>query len=81
MRIPRDIHATQLVTALFKLGYQVTRQKGSHIRLTTYQDGEHHETIPAHNPIKLKTLNSILKSIAQHHNLTVDELLQKLDIR
>ena len=35
-----------LVKALRSFDYQVTRQKGSHIRISTVRDGEHHETIP-----------------------------------
>ncbi len=45
MRMPRDISAADLVKALGRLGYRVTRQKGSHIRLTTERDGEHHEVV------------------------------------
>jgi len=36
--------------------------------------------IPDHNPIKIKTLSSILKSVAAHHGLTVDELLEVLNL-
>jgi predicted RNA binding protein YcfA (HicA-like mRNA interferase family) len=32
MRIPRDVAAGDLVKALARFGYRVTRQKGSHIR-------------------------------------------------
>ncbi len=46
MRLPRDLSADELVTALKALGYQVTRQTGSHLRLTTRQHDEHHLTIP-----------------------------------
>jgi predicted RNA binding protein YcfA (HicA-like mRNA interferase family) len=80
MKIPRDMSAKDLVTGLSNLGYLATRQKGSHIRLTTQQNGEHHITIPAHNPLKIKTLNSILKSIAEHHHISMEELLHILDI-
>jgi predicted RNA binding protein YcfA (HicA-like mRNA interferase family) len=79
MKIPRDISSDKLISALKKMGYVVTRQKGSHIRIST-QDGEHHETIPKHNPIKVKTLHSILKSIANHHHLTIEELLRVIDL-
>jgi predicted RNA binding protein YcfA (HicA-like mRNA interferase family) len=41
----------------------VTRQTGSHIRLTT-TDEAHHITIPNHNPIKVGTPRSILRDIA-----------------
>lgn len=65
---------------LRKLDYVITRQKGSHVRLTTQRHGEHHETIPAHAPLKIGTLSSLLHSIAAHHHLTVEELLQVLDL-
>lgn len=69
-----------LQRALTALGYEVTRRRGSHARITTQVNGEHHEVIPAHNSIKVKTLSSILKSVATHHGLTVDEVLDLLDL-
>ncbi len=80
MKLPRDVDAQKLVAALRVLGYTVTRQKGSHIRVTTQQNGENHEVIPHHHPIKTGTLAGILKRISSHHGLTVNELLQKLDL-
>jgi predicted RNA binding protein YcfA (HicA-like mRNA interferase family) len=80
MRIPRDIDGPQLVKALGVLGYEATRQKGSHIRVTTQRDGENHEVIPSHDPIKTGTLASILKHIAAHHRMTAEELLRMLDL-
>ena len=62
------------------MGYRATRQRGSHVRVTTETNGEHHEVIPHHNPIKTKTLSSILKSIADHHELSLRELLEILDL-
>ena len=69
MRLPRDIDGPRLVKALSVLGYEATRQKGSHIRVTTQRDGENHEVIPWHHPIKVGTLSSTLKRIAAHHDL------------
>ena len=80
MKLPRDIDGRQLAKALNALGYEVTRQSGSHIRVTTQRDGENHEVIPSHNPIKIGTLSSILKHIASHHSLSVEELLKLLGI-
>jgi predicted RNA binding protein YcfA (HicA-like mRNA interferase family) len=45
MRIPRDLSGADLVKRLGRLGYQVTRQTGSHIRLTSRAHGEHHVSI------------------------------------
>jgi predicted RNA binding protein YcfA (HicA-like mRNA interferase family) len=52
MRLPRDLTGADLAQVLKQLGYQTVRQTGSHIRLTTQQNGEHHITIPNHSPIK-----------------------------
>jgi len=80
MKLPRDVSGTDLIKALKKLGYVVTRQKGSHVRITTQLNGEHHETIPHHSPLKPGLLLVILKSIATHHELSVHELIEKIDL-
>jgi predicted RNA binding protein YcfA (HicA-like mRNA interferase family) len=80
MRLPRDIDGPRLVKALSVLGYDATRQKGSHIRVTTQRDGENHEVVPYHDPIKTGTLASILKRIGAHHRMSVDDLLKLLDL-
>jgi hypothetical protein len=48
------------------------------MRLTTRQGGEHHVTIPDHSPLRVGTLNAILKDVAQHLGLERDELLAEL---
>lgn len=78
MRIPRDLTGKGLIAALAKLGYQVTRQSGSHIRLTTQVKGTHHLTIPDHRPLKVGTLSAILRDVAQHHQLSREELVALL---
>lgn len=80
MKLPRDVDGPRRVKALAVLGYEATRQKGSHIRVTTQRDGENHEVVPYHHPIKAGTLSSILKHIAAHHGMSVDELLETLDL-
>lgn len=78
MRLPRDISGDDLVKALRVLGYSVTRQTGSHIRLTTHQRGEHHVTIPNHSPLRLGTLAAVLADVAHHFEVTREELLTQL---
>ena len=34
MKLPRDISGVELAKALERLGYRITRQTGSHLRLT-----------------------------------------------
>jgi predicted RNA binding protein YcfA (HicA-like mRNA interferase family) len=78
MKLPRDINASSLIKELKTLGYEVTRQVGSHIRVTTFQNGEHHVTIPNHNPIKIGTLSSILNEVANHFNTTKDDIVRRI---
>ena len=78
MRIPRDLAGSDLARALSSLGYEVTRQTGSHMRLTTYQRGVHHITIPKHDALRLGTLSGILADVANHFELTRAELVERL---
>ena len=76
MKIPRDVSADDLIKILSKLGYGVSRQKGSHIRLTSkIKNEEHHITIPNHSPLKIGTLNNILNDIAEKNKITKEELI------
>ena len=78
MRIPRDLSGADLVKRLGRFGYEVTRQTGSHLRLTSNVRGVHHLTIPNHDPLRIGTLAAILDSVASHHGLSRDALLQQL---
>jgi predicted RNA binding protein YcfA (HicA-like mRNA interferase family) len=81
MKLPRELAAADLEKALRRtFGYQFTRQSGSLRRLTTQTGGEHHLTIPAHDPLKPGTLRAILGEVAAHHRLPVEDLLQQLDL-
>ena len=78
MKLPRDLSGSDLAKALKALGYEITRQAGSHLRLTTTEGGEHHVTIPQHSPLRVGTLAGILNDVAAHAGLSRDELLAKL---
>ena len=80
MRLPRDLTGVELAKALQRFGYVVTRQHGSHLRITTQEGGEHHEVIPNHSPIKIGTLQSVLRNVAAHHRIEVSELLGLLEL-
>ena len=53
MKIPWNISRRQLAKLLEVYGYEITRQFGSHIRLTTQKNGEHHITLPLHKAIHM----------------------------
>jgi len=80
MRLPRDISGADLVKALRILGYQITRQTGSHLRLTTSENGTHHVTIPNHSPLRIGTFAAILDDIANHFEISRQELLSKIKL-
>lgn len=78
MRLPRDLSGRELAQKLQSLGYEVTRQTSSHIRMTTPEHGEHHITIPDHRALRVGTLSGILAEIAQHFEMTRDERMEQL---
>lgn len=73
MRVPRDLSGAELVKRLGRMGYRITRQTGSHLRLTSTVLGEHHITIRNHDPLRL-----VRSPLAAHHGLTRDALIQRL---
>lgn len=78
MRLPRDLSGQDLAQALDVLGYRITRQTGSHLRLTTLEGGEHHITIPRHSSLRVGTLAAILGDVAQHFELSREQILERL---
>jgi predicted RNA binding protein YcfA (HicA-like mRNA interferase family) len=78
MRLPRDVSGADLAKSLKQYGYQVTRQTGSHMRLTTTINGEHHITIPQHKDLRVGLLKAILNDIADHLGLSRDEVIEQL---
>jgi predicted RNA binding protein YcfA (HicA-like mRNA interferase family) len=74
VKLPRDVSGIDLARRLKLYGYDVTRQVGSHMRLTTQEHGEHHVTIPAHDALRVGTLEYILDSVAYHLGLDRQEL-------
>jgi predicted RNA binding protein YcfA (HicA-like mRNA interferase family) len=67
-----------LAKALNRVGYSITRQTGSHIRLTLSVMPQHHVTVPAHQPLKVGTLAAILDEVAARLELDRAELLNRL---
>ena len=74
MKLPRDCSGLELANKLQLLGYEVSRQSGSYIRLTTQQNGEHH----IHNPLKVGTFSAVLNEVAKHFLISRDDLIKRL---
>ena len=78
MRLPRDLDGDALVKALRICGYELTRQTGSHMRLTTSVNGEHHVTVPKHSSLRVGTLSGILADVAAHLGMTREGLAERI---
>ncbi len=65
---------------LANVGYVVTIQKGSHIRLSRKdENGGNHITIPDHDPIKIGLLSKILNDVARQLDISREELLKLIN--
>jgi predicted RNA binding protein YcfA (HicA-like mRNA interferase family) len=74
-----QVSGEDVVRLLKSLGYEVVRQRGSHIRLrkSTFF-GEHNITVPAHKTLAKGTLADILNRVSLWNNISKEELLEKL---
>ncbi|MDQ6678673.1 MAG: type II toxin-antitoxin system HicA family toxin [Acidobacteriota bacterium] len=78
MKLPRGVSAGRVVRALERLGYEVIRQKGSHVKLRCPGLPAHTVTVPMHNALKTGTLHGILAEVAQMRSITVESLSEML---
>jgi predicted RNA binding protein YcfA (HicA-like mRNA interferase family) len=78
MRLPRDVSGHQFAKTLSKVGYQVTRETGGHIRLVNRSKGEHCITIPALSALRLGTLAAVLADVAGRLKLDRDTVVRRL---
>ena len=78
MKRPRDISSREIVKRLKPLGYRVTRQVGSHMRLTTEDGGQHHITIPNHKQLTIGKISAMLWDVARHFKMPREELMNRL---
>ena len=79
MKLPRDPPGEQLASLFRRYGYEITRQTGSHLRLTsTAKGGAHHITIPRHKELQVGTLNAILSDVAGYLEMDREELAEEM---
>ncbi len=74
------VSSKQLIKVLYKLGYSVVKQRGSHIKLKKDTiAGTHSITVPEHNEIAKGTLNDILYKISIWNQISKEELIEMLN--
>lgn len=79
MKLPRDLVGRELARVLCaRWDYQQVNQVGSHIILQTETPQHHRLSIPDHKPLRIGTLNAILRQVAAAKGITREDLLATL---
>lgn len=79
MKVPRDLSGLEFAKLLHRYGYEIERQKGSHLQLTSNAQGsQHHVTVPAHKTLKTGTLTGILAEVSAHLKMSHSDLDQEI---
>ena len=77
-RLPQ-ISGRSLIRLLVSLGYEVVRQKGSHVRVRKRNDlGEHNLTVPDHDVLAKGTLSDLLTRVSLWNGIPKEELIERL---
>ena len=79
MRLPRDVNGRQLTASLIRSwGYREVNRVGSHIILQTDQPSHHRISVPDHTPLRIGTLNGILRAVAGAKRVTREDIIATL---
>jgi predicted RNA binding protein YcfA (HicA-like mRNA interferase family) len=58
--------------------YRKVHQEGSHVILQTEVPSHQRVSVPNHNPLRVGTLNSILRVLAAHKGVDRERLIESL---
>ncbi|HEY3321026.1 MAG TPA: type II toxin-antitoxin system HicA family toxin [Planctomycetota bacterium] len=79
MKLPRDLDGAKLAGMLCsQYGYRRVHQVGSHIVLETDTPVHHRISVPDHHPLRIGTLNAILRSVAKAKGVDKEDILSSL---
>ena len=79
MKLPRDLSGVDLIKVLCKhFGYARVNQEGSHVILETTDPRQHRISVPDHSPLRVGTLNSILRATATAKGVEREDILNFL---
>jgi predicted RNA binding protein YcfA (HicA-like mRNA interferase family) len=79
MKTPRDLSGRSLADGLCRhWDYRQVHRAGSHIILQTEIPGHQRISIPAHDALRVGTLNSLLKLVAEHRGVSRDKILNSI---
>ena len=79
MRKRPVVSGEKLLKVLVRLGYEIVRQRGSHIRLRKpTAAGDHKITVPMHDELAKGTLNDILSQVSIWNGISEDDLIEMI---
>jgi predicted RNA binding protein YcfA (HicA-like mRNA interferase family) len=79
MKVPRDLSGAQLIKALCRdWDYHAVNQEGSHVILQTTTPVHQRLSVPNHKPLRIGTLNAILRVVAAHKGVDRQAVLSSL---
>jgi predicted RNA binding protein YcfA (HicA-like mRNA interferase family) len=79
MKLPRDLSGAELIKLLCKhFGYRRVNQEGSHVILETSEPRQHRISIPDHAPLRIGTLNAVLRAVATAKGVEMEDILRHL---
>jgi predicted RNA binding protein YcfA (HicA-like mRNA interferase family) len=79
MKLPRDLSGAELIKALCQhFGYHRINQEGSHVILQTEFPVHHRLAVPNHDPLRVGTLNSILRAVSRAKGIEKEDILGEL---
>jgi predicted RNA binding protein YcfA (HicA-like mRNA interferase family) len=79
MKLPRDLGAAELIKILCKdYGYRRINQEGSHVILEANTPRQHRISIPNHSPLRIGTLNAILRAVSSVQGVEKKDILRRL---
>ena len=76
MKLPRGLSGSALIKHLCKnWDYRIVHQVGSHVILQTEVPAHQRLPVPEHPALRVGTLNSILRLVANHKGVSKEEVL------
>lgn len=79
MKLPRDLSGAELSHVLCKyFDYRRLHKEGSHIILQTETPKHHRLSVPDHKPLRIGTLNAILRAVVTVKEIEKEEILSRI---
>jgi predicted RNA binding protein YcfA (HicA-like mRNA interferase family) len=79
MKTPRNLDGVDFVAALVRhWDYRFVHQVGSHMIVETQTPFPHRLSVPAHTPVRVGTLNGMIRDVSEHKRVSKEDILKSL---